>query len=61
MEKIKKIPAWSLTKVKNITEVIVKARKKANTCIFASLVDLGHLKDSELESRFQKYKGRDVF
>ena len=27
---------------------------------FASLMDLGHLKNSQLEPQFQKYKGRVV-
>ena len=60
MGKLEKIPAWNLTKVKNKTEVIAKARKEGKTVHFASSMDLCHLKNSELEPRFQKYKGRVV-
>ena len=51
--KIEKIPAWNLTKVKNKTEGIVGARKEGKTVHFASLMDLCHLKNSELEPQFQ--------
>ena len=44
----------------NKTEVISEARKKGTTVHFASLMDLCHLKNSELEPQFQKYKGRVV-
>ena len=47
-----------LTKVKNKDEVIAEARKEGRTVHFASLMDLCHLKNSELEQQFQKYKGR---
>ena len=59
-EKLEKIPAWQLTKVRNKKEVIEEARKKAEKFIFASLMDLCHLKNSELEPHYQKYKGRVV-
>ena len=57
---MEKIPAWQLTKVKNKSEVIADARNKGRTVHFASLMDLCHLKNSELEPQFQKYKGRVV-
>ena len=60
MGKLEKIPAWNLTKVKNTTEVIAEARKEVKTVHFASSMDLCHLENSELEPRFQKYKGRVV-
>ena len=60
MGKPEKIPAWQLTKVKNKMEVIAEARKKGNTVHYASSMDLCHLKNSELEPQFQKYKGRVV-
>ena len=53
-EKLRKILAWNLTNVKNKTEVIAEARKEGKTVHFASLMDLCHLKNSELEPRFQK-------
>ena len=59
-EKLDKILAWNLTKVRNQTEVIAEARKEGKTVHFASSMDICHLKNSELEPRFQKYKGRVV-
>ena len=41
-------------------QVIVEVRKKDITVHFASSMDLCHLKNSELVSRFQKYKDRVV-
>ena len=41
-------------------EVIEEARNEGRTVHFASLMDLCHLKNSELEPKFQKYKGRVV-
>ena len=38
-----------------------EAQKNNNNVHFASLRDLCHLKNSELEPQFQKYKGRVVF
>ena len=59
-EKLEKIPSWNFKKVKNKTEEIAEARKQDITIHFASLMDLCHLKNSELEPKFQKYKGRVV-
>ena len=59
-EKRETMPAWQLTKVRNENEVIAEARNKGNTDHFASLMDLCHLKNSELEPNSQKYKGRIV-
>ena len=55
----RKLPAWQLTKVRN-KEVIDEARKEGKTVRFASLMDICHLKNSELDPKFQKYKGRVV-
>ena len=41
-------------------EVIKEAQKNNNKVHFASLMDLYHLKNSDLEPQFQKYKGRVV-
>ena len=57
---LKKIPAWQLTKVKNKNEVIDEARNQGITVRLASSMDLCHLKNSELEPQFPKYKGRVV-
>ena len=55
---MEKVPAWQLTKVRNKKEVIAEARTRK--VHFASLMDLCHLKNSELEPQYQKYKGRVV-
>ena len=59
-EKLEKISAWNLTKVKSKKEVIDEARMSGATVHFASLVDICHLKNAELEAKHQKYKGRVV-
>ena len=55
-EQLEKIPAWQLAKVRNTYEVIAEARNEGRTVHFASLMNLCHLKNSELEPQFQKYK-----
>ena len=59
-EKLEKIPAWNLTKVRSKKEVIDEARTKGVKVHFASLMDICHLKNAELEAKHQKYKGRLV-
>ena len=59
-KKLKTIAAWQLEKVKSKKEVIKKARINKNTVHFASLMHICHLKNAELESQFQEYKGRVV-
>ena len=54
LEKLEKILAWQLTKVRNKKEVIDEARNEGRKVHFASLVDLCHLTNSELEPRYQK-------
>ena len=56
-EKLEKVPAWQLTKVRNKKEVIDEARNQGKKGHFASLMDLCHLENSELEPQMQKYKG----
>ena len=58
MEKLEKISAWNLTKVKSKKQVIDEARMSGATVHFASLMDICHLKNAELEAKHQKYKGR---
>ena len=53
-EKLEKIPAWDLTKVINKKEVIDEARNEGTKVHFASLMDLCHLKNSELEPTVSK-------
>ena len=59
-EKLEKISAWNLTKVRSKKEVIDEARTKGATVHFASLMDICHLKNAELEAKHQKYKGQVV-
>ena len=59
-EKLEKIPAWNLTKVRSKKEVIDEARTKGAKVHFASLMDICHLKNAEVEVKHQKYKGRVV-
>ena len=53
-EKLEKISAWNLTKVRSKKEVIDEARTKGATVHFASLMDICHLKNAELEAKHQK-------
>ena len=59
-EKLEKISAWNLTKVKSKKQVIDETRTSGATVHFASLMDICHLKNAKLEAKHQKYKGRDV-
>ena len=59
-EELKKISAWNLTKVKSKKQVIEEAKTSGATVHFASLMDICHLKNAELEAKHQKYKGRVV-
>ena len=59
-EKLEKIPAWDLTKIRSTKEVIDEARTKGAKVHFASLMDSCHSKNAELETKHQKYKGRVV-
>ena len=59
-EKLEKIPAWNMTKVRSKSEVIDETRTKGAKVHFASLMDICHFKNAELETKHQKYKGRVV-
>ena len=59
-EKWEKISRWNLTKVKSEKDVIYEARASGATVHFASLMDICHLKNAELEAKHQKYQGRVV-
>ena len=60
MGQMEKISAWNLTKVGSKKEVIDEARTSGATVHFASLMDICHLKNAELEAKHQKYKCRVV-
>ena len=53
-EKLEKISAWNLTKVRSKKEVIDEARTKGAKVHFASLMDICHLKNTESEAKHQK-------
>ena len=53
-EKLEKISAWNLTKVRSKKEMIDEARTKGVKVHFASLIDICHLKNAELEAKHQK-------
>ena len=53
-EKLEKVPVWDKTKVRNKSEVIDEARTKGAKVHFASLMDICHLKNAELETKHQK-------
>ena len=55
-EKLEKIPAWNLTKVTNKSEVIDEARTKGAKVHFASLIDVCHLKNAELETNTKNFE-----
>ena len=59
-EKLEKISAWNLTKVRSKKKVVHEARTSGAKVHFASLMDICHLKNAELEAKHQKYKGRVV-
>ena len=53
-EKLEKIPAWNLTKVRSKKEVIDETRTKGAKVHIASLMDICHLKNAELETKAPK-------
>ena len=53
-EKLEKITAWQLTKVRNKKDVIEEAKNKGRQVHFASLMDPRHQKNSELEPHYQE-------
>ena len=60
-EKLEKIPAWDLTKVRSKKEVINEARTKGATVHFASLMDICHLKNAESETRTPKIQRSGLY
>ena len=58
--KTREIPEWQLTKVRNKNEVIAETRTEDRKVHFASLMDICHLKNAELQTKHQKYQERVV-
>ena len=59
-EKLEKISVRNLTKVQSKKQVIDEARTSGTKIHFGSLMDIFHLKNTELEAKHQNYKGRVV-
>ena len=57
-EKLEKLPAWRITRVRSKKEVIQEAQKGGQFIL--QLWCMFRFKKSELEQKFQKYKGRVV-
>ena len=55
-EKLEQKSGWNLTKVRSEKEVIDEARTKGAKVHFASLMDICHLKNAELEAKHQSTK-----
>ena len=53
-EKMEKISAWNLTKVRSKKDVIEEAGTNGAKVHFASPMDMCHLKNAELEAKHQK-------
>ena len=56
MGTIEEISAWNLTKVRSKKEVIDEARTTGAKVHFASLMDMCHLKNAELEANTKNTK-----
>ena len=54
-QKVETIPAWQLDIVKSKKEIILEAVRDKNKVRFATLMDICHLKNAELEPKFQKF------
>ena len=59
-EKLEKLTAWQLDKVKSKKEAILEAQQEQKKVHVAALMEICHLKNAELEPKHQKYKGRVV-
>ena len=59
-KKLETTPAWQLEKVKSKKEVFLEALKDQTKVHFATLMDICHLENAQLEPKSQKYQGRVV-
>ena len=55
--KLETSPPWQLGKVQSKKEVILEAQRDKKKVHFATLLEICHLKNAELEPNFQKCKG----
>ena len=56
-DQLEKLPAWQMTKVKSKKEVTEEHEKSGALFTLLHGWTLCHLKTSELDPKFQKYKG----
>ena len=60
-KKLETIPAWDLEKSQGVRRRLFWKHKETKMKVhFASLMDIRHIKNAELEQKFQKSKGRVV-
>ena len=57
-KKLETLPAWQLEHVKSKKEVILEAQRDKKKVHLAAVMDTCHLKNAELEPKYQKYKGQ---
>ena len=57
-KKLQTIPAWDLGKAKSKKKVNLGAQRDKQKVHFATLIDICHLKNAELEPKSHMYKGR---
>ena len=55
-KEVEKLPGWQLSKMVNEKEVILEAQRDKSKVHLVSLMDICHLKNTELEPKYQKYK-----
>ena len=61
MGQLEKIPARNITKVRKNSDVIDEARKEGRKVHFASLMDICHLKNAELEAKHTKHTKVELY
>merc|ERR1711963_357674 len=59
--KLEKRKAWDITRVQPKAKVIADAKAANRPVHFGSLMDLCHIKNSQMGKEFWSYKGRIVF
>ena len=59
-KKLETLPAWQLEKVKSKKKVVLEAQRDTKKVHFATLMDICHLKNAELEPKLQNVQGRVV-
>ena len=58
---VKGNPAWDVTKVRPKADVIREAKMNKKPVHFGSLMELCHIKNSQMDKQYWSYKGRIVF